>query len=153
MSTETFTTPAPYIPPENKPPAILVDVDGTVAIMNGRSPFDETRVHEDTPNRPVILVIAAMARTHRIIFMSGRTEACRQATESWLHANVPIPFHRLYMRQVGDFRKDAIIKAELFDRHIRDNYRVRFVLDDRNQVVEMWRSIGLTVFQVANGDF
>ena len=33
------------------------------------------------------------------------------------------------------------------------NYNVKFVLDDRNRVVEMWRSLGLTCLQVADGDF
>lgn len=50
-------------------------------------------------------------------------------------------------------RKDSIAKHELFDEHIRDRYRIAFVLDDRDQVVKMWRSLGLTVFQVADGTF
>ena len=45
------------------------------------------------------------------------------------------------------------MKLELFDRHVRDSYDVRYVLDDRQQVVDAWRSIGLTVFQVAEGNF
>lgn len=42
---------------------------------------------------------------------------------------------------------------ELFDRHARDEYRVLVVLDDRKQVVDMWRSLGLTCLQVAEGNF
>jgi hypothetical protein len=61
-------------------------------------------------------------------------------------------FH-LYMRPEGDMRKDAIVKLEIFDNEIRDNYDVQFALDDRNQVVEAYRSIGLTVLQVADGEF
>jgi hypothetical protein len=59
----------------------------------------------------------------------------------------------VFMRATGDQRKDSIIKQELFDRHILGKYNIKFVLDDRNQVVNMWRSLGLTVFQVAEGDF
>ncbi|MDJ0647343.1 MAG: hypothetical protein QNJ60_01435 [Xenococcaceae cyanobacterium MO_188.B19] len=33
------------------------------------------------------------------------------------------------------------------------DFRCLFILDDRQQVVDMWRSLGLTVFQVAEGDF
>ena len=36
---------------------------------------------------------------------------------------------------------------------IRDRWRVVGVFDDRQQVVRMWRALGLTVFQVAEGDF
>jgi hypothetical protein len=61
-------------------------------------------------------------------------------------------FH-LYMRPEGDMRKDAIVKLEIFDNEIRDNYDVQFALDDRNQVVEAYRSIGLTVLQVTDGEF
>jgi len=50
-------------------------------------------------------------------------------------------------------RKDVIIKQEIYEEHIKDKYDVLFVMDDRNQVVEFWRSIGLTCFQVAEGNF
>jgi hypothetical protein len=57
------------------------------------------------------------------------------------------------MRPAGDMRKDAIVKRELFDRHVRDRYDVTCILDDRSQVVDMWRSLGLTCLQVAPGEF
>lgn len=57
------------------------------------------------------------------------------------------------MRPAGDHRRDAIVKRELFDLHIRHQYRVTHVLDDRTQVVQMWRALGLTCLQVADGDF
>jgi len=57
------------------------------------------------------------------------------------------------MRKTGDSRKDSIVKREIFEEHIKGKYRIQFVLDDRNQVVEMWRQLGLTCLQVAEGDF
>jgi hypothetical protein len=59
----------------------------------------------------------------------------------------------LFMRKNGDYRKDAIIKKEIFDNNIRGKFNIDFALDDRNQCCEMWRSLGLTCLQVANGDF
>ena len=59
----------------------------------------------------------------------------------------------LFMRASGDTRKDEIVKLELFDAHVRGKYDVRLVLDDRDRVVRMWRSIGLTCLQVADGEF
>ena len=89
-----------------------------------------------------------------LIFCSGRPERCRKDTEAWL-LNVAglskIDF-TLLMRKDGDFRADYIVKQELLDAHI-DKSRVLFVLDDRQQVVDMWRRNGLTCFQVAPGDF
>lgn len=146
--------PVPYVPRVDKPKAIIVDIDGTVAHMVARSPFDETRVHEDRPNKPVIEVIRAMdTENYAVIFCSGRTDACREATEKWLIEHVDVPHVGLFMRAAGDTRKDAVVKQELFDKHIRHDYNVVGVFDDRQQVVDMWRSLGLTVFQVAPGDF
>lgn len=156
---ETVVAPvkgAPYVARPHTPHVVLVDLDGTVALANGRSPYDETRVIYDLPNQPVIDVVMSLVDAgHKIIFMSGRTEACREDTVQWIAENVcdTEDYHGLYMRPVGDSRKDSVVKLELFDRHVRERFNVIGVFDDRNQVVEMWRSIGLTVFQVAEGNF
>jgi predicted kinase len=143
-----------YEPPADAPEAVLVDIDGTVALFNGRSPYDMTRVHEDLPNPAVITAVRAMhAAGHRIVFCSGRTDDCREATQAWLAAHVGVPYDALHMRITGDGRRDAVVKAEIFDREIRARYRVVGVFDDRAQVVRMWRELGLTVFQVAEGNF
>jgi hypothetical protein len=84
--------------------------------------------------------------------MSGRSDEYRTVTGRWLIDNA-LPVDGLYMRAAGDHRKDSVVKHELFDKHIRSTYNVLGVFDDRNQVVEMWRAIGLTVFQVADGNF
>jgi hypothetical protein len=136
-----------------------VDIDGTVAKMGVRDPFDETRVHEDQPHVDVIdLVQILQLRGYRVIFMSGRTSACRAETERWLNFHYKgnsgmYYYDHLYMRAKGDGRPDHVVKLELFDKYIRHVYDVRYVLDDRNKVVEMWRSIGLRVLQVAPGAF
>jgi predicted kinase len=146
--------PKHYEPPPGRPEAFLVDIDGTVAVMDGRSPYDESRVHEDRPNEPVIRVVRALhAAGYRIVFCSGRTDACREDTAAWLVDHVGVPYDALHMRKAGDQRKDSVVKAEIFDNHIRHEYRVVGVLDDRMQVVRMWRGLGLTVLQVAEGDF
>lgn len=148
-----------YVPPVDKPSAFLVDLDGTLALMNGRSPYDESCVDQDLPNRPVICVVEALVERGMVpIFMSGRTEGCRKDTEFWLMSHVRLWPVRdvgilLHMRAADDQRPDHVVKLELFDRHVRDQWNVRVVLDDRNSVVKMWRSIGLTVLQVADGDF
>lgn len=88
----------------------------------------------------------------RIVYLSGRDAEFRGKTEEFLRKN-HCPPGELFMRPAGDRRKDWIVKAELFDQNVRDRYHVRFVLDDRNQVVTMWRKLGLTCLQVADGDF
>jgi predicted kinase len=144
----------PYEPTLGRPVAMIIDLDGTTALKGDRSPYDETRVHEDRPNQPVIGAIEAMwANGVLAIFVSGRTEACRLATEEWLTKHVNVAREALFMRPVGDMRKDSDVKYEIFDREIRERYNVTAIWDDRNQVVQMWRSIGMTVFQVQDGSF
>lgn len=87
-----------------------------------------------------------------VVFCTGRKEQYREVTEEWLESH--LGFHTpLLMRADDDGRTDWIVKYELFNKHIREQYNVRGVFDDRQQVVKMWRALGLTCFQVAEGDF
>lgn len=151
---ETSEALKPYVPVCGTPRIAMVDIDGTVALMAGRSPYDETRVHEDLPNLRVIEAVLMFKEAGLgIMFLSGRSSACMKETRQWISDNVGLDVFALIMRPEGDKRKDSIVKYELFNKYIRNDFDVRFVLDDRNQVVDMWRSIGLTVFQVADGNF
>ena len=150
---------------ENKPDCIIVDIDGTLAHMNGRSPYDYTQVHTDT----VDPIVAEMVRKYRsadimdekplyVVIVSGRDDTCKEATEQWL-ANNHIPYDELFMRdhtlidEDGKKLDDTVIKRDIYEKWIKNRYNVKFVLDDRNRVVDMWRSLGLKVLQVGEGDF
>lgn len=147
------TPPRPYEPNLSLPTAWLVDIDGTLAHMGDRSPYDTTRVGEDTVNAVVAdLALTLHGEGHALVIMSGRDEECREDTERWLEHNLG-EYAALHMRPEGDRRADYVVKAELFDRYVRDHWNVVGVLDDRTQVVRMWRSIGLTCLQVADGEF
>lgn len=144
MKTEVYTEDA------SLPKAIIVDIDGTLAKMNGRGPFEWNRVKEDSCNEVVKGLVNAYP--HSVIVFSGRDAICKQDTIDWLIQN-EIKFNSLFMRDEGNGEKDAIIKRRMFEQNVRGKYFVEYVLDDRNQVVEMWRNIGLTCLQVAEGDF
>jgi len=133
--------------------AIIVDIDGTLAKMNGRGPFEWHRVGEDNVNDPVRKMVNAYADKAQVIIFSGRDGSCREQTELWLALN-NIRYDALFMRPAGNFEKDNIIKRRLYDQNIAGKYDIDFVVDDRNQVVDMWRKeLGLTCFQVDYGDF
>jgi hypothetical protein len=139
----------------SRPTAVLVDVDGTLASrVTDRSPYEWQRVGEDAPVAAVVTAVRAMAAAgHSIIVLSGRDEECRRQTESWLVHHLGVPYTALLMRPARDSRPDVVVKRELYERHVRGRYAIQFVLDDRNQVVRMWRSLGLVCFQVAPGAF
>lgn len=143
-----------YAPDHALPGAIIVDLDGTAAIHNGRGPYDFQRCDTDLVNEPVRDLVNAMYayKGCEVIYLSGRDDIVKDKTRTWLEKG-GFPSGKLYMRKTGDKRKDSLVKYELFDHHVRSLYKVYFVVDDRNQVVEMWRKIGLTCLQVADGNF
>lgn len=146
----------PYEYTPGLPEAIIVDIDGTVALHEGvRNPYDTTRYHLDNPNEPVIRAVQeeAYKLNRKILFVSGRDDKFWTVTYEWLMEHVKVPVEILAMRPIGDTRRDDIIKLELFDNHIRGKYNIAKVYDDRNRVVKAWRSINLPVFQVDEGDF
>lgn len=147
---------APIVQDATLSRAIIVDIDGTIAQMDGRKPFDWELVGTDKPKPPIIDIVRRFAQTHRIIFMSGRDSVCKTQTAQWLIEHVVQPHFvwELHMRTQNDNRKDSIVKRELFDQHVNGRFYVDFVLDDRDQVVEMWRKdIGLVCLQVDYGNF
>lgn len=138
------------------PHCIIVDIDGTLALnTGGRSPYDWKRVGEDTLNSPVNSIVTGYGDSGAgsIFLMSGRDESCRVETIEWLERE-GVYYEQLFMRPAGNAEKDAIIKKRLFEENIRGKYYVDYVLDDRDQVVRMWRKeLGLTCLQINYGSF
>lgn len=132
----------------NLPTVVICDLDGTLALHDGRSPYDTAKCGTDIVNKPVWFIL----ENFTTIFVSGRSDEFRELTEEWLDAtghSKPV----LFMRKAGDVRNDAIVKQEIYENSIKGHYNVLFVLDDRDRVVNMWREQGLTCLQVNFGDF
>jgi predicted kinase len=138
----------PYIPDTDKPRAIIVDIDGTIAEMNGRGPYEWKKVGSDKVRHNIVNVVRALNNSF-IILVSGRDEVCRPETEEWLQKNY-IPYDYLYMRPENDNRKDSSIKLEIFNKYIRDNFYVWVCLDDRPQVIRLWEALGINVLHCGN---
>lgn len=140
-----------------RPPAIIVDIDGTVAEKGERSPYDMTTVSQDTPIAPIIHLVDLLHYAgYQIVFVSGRFESARTDTLAWLEYNLTshVRVHNLFMRKDGDYSPDYEIKDEIYRTQIEPYWDVHYVLDDRNQTVAMWRNAHhLTTLQVAEGDF
>lgn len=147
----------PYVPNGNFISAVVFDIDGTLAKMVNRSPYDYSKVSSDECHYDVLEMLLTFSHLNvPIIILSGRPESCRKDTEEWLRKyNIIVDNVKvfLYMRQTDDTRADYIVKYELFDKYIRNNYRIKAWFDDRQQVVDAMRNIGIRVYQVAPGDF
>ena len=130
--------------------AIIVDMDGTLANIGDRSPYDSSRADIDTVNDSVASVLSmAYGHGYEVIILTGRHGEDLPVTEKWLEEN-NINYDQILIRAEGDTRKDYIVKRELYDNNIRGKYNVKFVMDDRPQVCREWRRIGLPVLQVGD---
>ena len=139
---------------KNLPKAVICDLDGTLSLLNGRDPYNAATCDNDLLNTPVAAALKmAKQQGYQVILLSGREDKFREPTVRFLDKH-QIGYDLLLMRTSNDFRKDNIIKRELFEGEIQGKYFVEFLLDDRNQVVDMWRKdLYLPCFQVNYGDF
>jgi predicted kinase len=142
---------------------VLVDIDGTLADIEHRRHYVEgtkkdwmgfySKVSDDTP---VPLVKRWVEEIHKapeyfVCVVSGRPmDVVGVETERWLEKH-GIQYQHLFMRKRRDFRPDYVIKKEILDALPKD--RIAFSIDDRDQVVKMWRENGITCYQVAEGNF
>jgi predicted kinase len=159
---------------ESLPEVVIVDLDGTAALIGDRSPYDASRCDElDSPNLAVVETVLALRarRGCSIVFVSGRDEQFRVPTVRFIEKHFrivnddfardpmetsstkPMPYE-LHMRPAGDVRRDTTIKREIYDGRIAGRYRVLVVIDDRPCVVRMWRhDLGLMTFALNDKEF
>jgi len=150
---------------------IIFDLDGTLAIIDKRKDlamtseqkrhtkfnwdvfFNPENIKLDVPNEPVVKMAQLFAENgFTIVIFSGRSNKTEKTTRSWLARN-RVPFHKLVMRDnKRHYMPDNELKKQFLDEHVNID-DVFLVVDDRQQVVDMWRSLNLPVFQVAEGDF
>lgn len=135
----------------NKPWAVIVDMDGTVCKLNGRNPFNTSMCAKDLPHEHVLAVIAALQATgDHVIFLTGRDEQYREPSEKWLTKHVKYSY-QLYMREIGDKRKDFLYKSEVLETKIMPNYNIRLCLEDRPRNLRAFRALGLPTLDCGRG--
>jgi hypothetical protein len=102
----------------------------------------------DTPNLHVIHLVRVLSDSgHNILVTSARNERHRDVTALQL-LNWEVDYEKLYLRADGDFRRDDIVKSEIYRKILEDGYVPRIAIDDRNQVVQAWRKLGIHCWQV-----
>lgn len=152
----------------SKRKAIIVDIDGTLALRNNRAPFDYDKAYGDTADFRMCNIIASLIESeenYEVFFLTGREDTgnCRRITEEWIDTHVYVKLGHngflpkdnwtLLMRPEGEERADEIIKKEIWEAKIKPWYDVVAVFDDRDRVVKMWRNEGLLCLQPYYGDF
>lgn len=142
-----------------KPPAydpmltecVIVDLDGTLANIGDRNPFDASTCETDQIRTEVFHAMLGASNGCEVMLFSGRSGLYREQTIRWLAAH-DIEYDALHMRAPEDMRRDSDVKREMYEDHIKGRYNVKAVFDDRPQVIwECWRAIGLPVIDVGQG--
>ncbi len=143
--------------------AVIFDIDGTLANIQHRRMYVASKpknwrafnlaMVNDTVY-PDILELYNLFKEagYTMIIVSGRSEESRKVTEEWL-AKYEIVYTKLYMRPLKDNRSDAIVKQEILQQILENGYVPLMAIDDRNRVVNMWRSNGIRCLQVCDGDY
>ena len=151
----------------NNKKTVIFDLDGTLANVDKRRILatksnskidwdiflDPDNIKLDVPNDPVVKMAQLFAGDgFNIIIFSGRSDKTKHTTLDWLTHN-KVPFNKLVMRDKDrHFMPDDQLKKQFLDDHSNID-DIFLVVDDRKKVVDMWRSLGLNVFQVADGNF
>jgi hypothetical protein len=135
-------------------PLYIFDIDGTLAIMKNRDPYDWANVKNDALNLSVFRCLQALRQSGcKIAIFTGRDGCCEDLTKEWL-SEYGVGYDYFAIRPTGDKRPDDIVKLEMFEEmQAKHKFYVLGVFDDRDKVVKMWRERGLQCFQVDYGDF
>lgn len=141
-----------YKPQAGLQHCIIVDVDGTLADMQGiRGPFEWDKVHLDNPRENIIRLVQKWINGYKgkVFIFTGRDGSALDLTKMWLK-NHNVTYDDIFIRPEGNNLNDTIIKEQMFADNIHGKYNVDFVIDDRAQVCKMWCSLGLDVIDVGN---
>jgi hypothetical protein len=148
----------------------LVDIDGVLADCSQRLPWIrgidlhgkpvapdwDTFFNEmptDKPITPIVKLVKVISHDYLIAYLTGRPVSHREQTVEWLRDN-GLPLGMLVMRKTGDHRPDYVVKRELYEGIVIPFLgKADIVIEDRDQVVEMWRSLGLTCLQPCKGSY
>jgi predicted kinase len=140
----------PYISEKHLKGAIICDIDGTLAHIHNRSPYEWGKVAQDKPNKLLIRMLNNLRMSGiKVFIFSGRDEVCRKETKDWLHM-VGVTYDHLSMRPEGSTDKDFDVKYRMFNEHIRDKYQVVAVFDDRPQVCRLWNLLELPLYKLGS---
>lgn len=138
------------------PKALVVDLDGTMALMVNRSPYEMSKVYDDAVNQPIVDLVNIMKKTgHRIFFISGRDKCAEGDTIRWLADKAGITDgYSIFLRPDNDPRPDTQFKKDIFEEHLKGKYYVDFWIEDRWRMTHAVRNeLGITCLQCADGHF
>lgn len=142
--------------PEVRLPSVVIcDLDATLALHQGREPFEWDLLKTDKIDPRLRLLLNNFMGLYKVVFITGRPESARLATTEWLQdpENKLHDNWVLYMRKNNDFSHGDDYKEKVYREKIEGKYNVLCVFEDSNKCVTRWRELGLLTCQVENSDY
>lgn len=144
---------------------VICDIDGTICDLSHRLHFIENppkswdafhaACSDDLPIHAMRDILCRLIGDDAVFYVTGRNEAIRRQTVDWLDKH-GFPQGALFMRNGSDRRQDWEVKREILHEQIyphNPKSEILCVLEDRDQVVKMWREEGLVCLQVKDGAY
>ena len=154
-------------------PSIVIDLDGTLSDCSGRvHPLqngDWVSFHSELMNDEPMSDVRWFLENFgcgafgpspdefvETIVCTGRSEKYREQTLRWF-ADHDIFVDHLLMRPDNDYMPDHELKPKMLEEFFGSREKaleeVKFVIDDRDAVVEAWRNYGLPCWQCRSGGY
>lgn len=136
-----------------KQPACIIDLDNCVSNDQWRLPLIQLshpkpndrywdyhdKCHLDAHSNQHI--IAQLRYKYRLLVFTSRPEAVREKTEAWLF-KWDIPHDVLFMRPNDNHMTSVDMKRAMLS-WLPENYQVEHAIDDRHDILDMYRSQGI----------
>ena len=154
-----------------KKEAIIFDLDGTIANISHRVHYLKgyenpdgswnkkanwnkfhNSISDDIVVKPIKFMLNHLYSNFiDIIILTGRNDSVKKNTVKWLRDN-EVSYDHLIMRPKNDHRSDTVFKLEQLKK-LEKNFKIHFIVEDRNRVVKMWRDEGYFCLQCKEGDY
>lgn len=117
---------------------------------------------DDKPFLEIVWLLRSLKQDERsrVLIVTARPERNRPLTEQWLKDN-EVPFDVLIMRPDGELCPSPMFKASAVIEHVKlysprwkegVRHHVGFIIDDREDVCEAFRALGITALHVRHSE-
>ena len=147
----------------DRPPAVIVDVDGTLVDVSGVRHYvledprrkDFHHFHLAAMFCPPIASTVALVRALwgsgvTVYIVTARKRRWLRHTQDWLWKH-SIGYDALFMRADDDDRRDVLVKADILD-DILTRHDVVLAVDDNPAVIALWQERGIPTVIVPGWD-
>lgn len=148
---------------DEPPRAVIVDLDGTLCDVRSIRHFVEEPLSDapfrrdfeafhsaslECPSFPAVVDLLHELRSEGLLILVVSAREARWAFLSalWLEEQ-GVAYDEMFLRINGDHRPDVEIKHEIAKEVLR-RFRPHLAIDDRDDIIEVWRSFGIPALKV-----